>query len=571
VLTNPFPHNHHLASSSSNAENAPSGSQNPPPQDGDHISINMVDVTFDISTRSRDYGSSKSSTSLEAPPPPPEMNLQIKKLEPLPRIPKGVFKCSTHNPNARVTQNYSIVEDLGKTPYAMFALEVLQMCPSQRNALLSALGALEPSGSKIIKFDAMDVKPHLPYHVAFQIHVEYSKYTIKRAVVDEGVATCVMSLVCWKAIGSPTLSKFSTMLTAFDDHSFRPHSILPTFSVQLGGKTVEVEVEVVDAPLDYNMLLGCNWNYAMVIVVSSIFHTLCFPHQGEIVTIDQLSFVYSSPNASIGLSFPVVDNSQPANENIDVGMYSSLMGTFDFSAPTHHIYAMSSMPASVERSIPFRTSYFSNPWTLPSLNSSIKGQSHVGMAMPLSTTKISYQAILDSYADPDHVPSQTVKEDPVLRPVWATSLSCSHHFLDETLPLDEAILEAMNVYERPWDNMHHQYYFLPSLERIEQDDFRSTLSEIVGHVVVPLDTHGIYVEGNMASISPTIQIDISCTPGKIENVNIGADCSPEEILIYTNHFKEFQDIFTWSYEEMPWIDPRIVEHEIRTYPDAKLI
>jgi hypothetical protein len=153
--------------------------------------------------------------------------------------------------------------------------------------------------------------------------------------------------------------------------------------------------------------------------------------------------------------------------------------------------------------------------------------------------------------------------------VWATSLSCSHDFLDETLPSDEAILEAMNVSERPWDDMHHRYYVFPSLERIEQDEFRSTLSEIVGHAIVPLDTHGIYVEGNMESISPTIQINISHTPGKIENVNIGADCFPEEISIHTNLFKEFQDIFTWSYEEMLGIDPRIVEHEIRTYLDEK--
>jgi hypothetical protein len=62
----------------------------------------------------------------------------------------------------------------------------------------------------------------------------------------------------------------------------------------------------------------------------------------------------------------------------------------------------------------------------------------------------------------------------------------------------------MNGSERPWDDMHHRYYFLPSIERIKQDDFRSTLSEIVIHVVVPLDTHDIYDEGNMASIYPTI-------------------------------------------------------------------
>jgi hypothetical protein len=126
------------------------------------------------------------------------------------------------------------------------------------------------------------------------------------------------------------------------------------------------------------------------------------------------------------------------------------------------------------------------------------------MAMPLLIAEITYQAILDSSSNLDPVPLQMVEEDPVPRPTWATSLSCSHDFLDETLPSDKAILEAMNVSKRPWDDMHHRSYFLPSLEKIEQDDFRSTLSEIVGHTVVPLDTHSIYAEGNMASISPTV-------------------------------------------------------------------
>jgi hypothetical protein len=94
--------------------------------------------------------------------------------------------------------------------------------------------------------------------VDFQIYVEYSKYTIKRAVIDEGVATSVMSLVYWKVLDSPTLSKSLNMLTSFHGHSFCPHGILPAFLVQLGGKMVEVEVEVVDAPLDYNLLLGRN-------------------------------------------------------------------------------------------------------------------------------------------------------------------------------------------------------------------------------------------------------------------------------------------------------------------------
>ena len=72
-------------------------------------------------------------------------------------------------------------------------------------------------------------------------------------------------------MGSPELSQSATMLTAFDGMSFRPHGILPSLKVQLGGKTFTIKVEVVDAPLDYNLLLGQNWMYSMEVVASSVF------------------------------------------------------------------------------------------------------------------------------------------------------------------------------------------------------------------------------------------------------------------------------------------------------------
>ena len=58
-----------------------------------------------------------------------------------------------HNPNARAAQNYSIVEDLGHTPYAMFALEVLQTFPWQRKAMLSTLGVGDDCSPSVIKFE----------------------------------------------------------------------------------------------------------------------------------------------------------------------------------------------------------------------------------------------------------------------------------------------------------------------------------------------------------------------------------------------------------------------------------
>ena len=89
--------------------------------------------------------------------------------------------------------------------------------------------------------------------------------------------------------------------------------------------------------------------------------------------------------------------------------------------------------------------------------------------------------------------------------------------------------------------------------------------------MVPLSSTGQMVDGNMANLSPTIPINISRDPGKVENVYIGVSCSPNEIKEYTELFKEFHDIFAWSYEEMPGIDPRIVKHEIETYLNAKRV
>ena len=87
----------------------------------------------------------------------------------------------------------------------------------------------------------------------------------------------------------------------------------------------------------------------------------------------------------------------------------------------------------------------------------------------------------------------------------------------------------------------------------------------------PLPREAIFAKGNMENISITILINISMNPNIVENVYIGANCSLEEISIYTALFKEFHDMFAWSYEEMSGIDPWIVEHEIRTYLDAKLV
>jgi hypothetical protein len=113
----------------------------------------------------------------------------------------------------------------------MSALEVLQSFPMQQAAFFSTRGDIDYLSQLIIKFNAAEVKPHLPYHVYFQINVVYPKLIIGRTVIDEGASTCVMPFSCWKEIVSHELTPHPTLVTTFDGRLFRPNSFFSSFPV----------------------------------------------------------------------------------------------------------------------------------------------------------------------------------------------------------------------------------------------------------------------------------------------------------------------------------------------------
>jgi hypothetical protein len=177
MLTNPFQHGKNLTQASTSVEG---GSQEncPPRNNSSSMNVYMVKSDALITTRAHDY--SKPSTSEKGKEAEiPSLPLQIEKTlgETMTCIPKGTFNRYSHNPNARAAQNYSVVEDLSQTPCAMSSLEVLQSFPTQRKSLLTSLGSTETCNLGTIMLDTTDLKPRLPYHVAFQIVVAHSTKT----------------------------------------------------------------------------------------------------------------------------------------------------------------------------------------------------------------------------------------------------------------------------------------------------------------------------------------------------------------------------------------------------------
>jgi len=212
--------------------------------------------------------------------PPPNDQLHIKKpiFDTILCLPKNTIRKAVFSHNARAAQNYNIVEDLAQAPCAMSTLEILQNCLAQRRILLEALSAIEPQTSNHLMFSLEHFKTRLSHQLAFQIHTSICGKTIHRTVLDEGASTSIMSLSCWRAIGSLEVQQYPTMLQAFDGQVFQPYGLSPSLAITLGGKTVSIHVEIVDATLYYNILLGQNWFYAMTAVASSVFRMVQFPH-----------------------------------------------------------------------------------------------------------------------------------------------------------------------------------------------------------------------------------------------------------------------------------------------------
>jgi hypothetical protein len=194
-----------------------------------------------------------------------------------------------------------------------------------------------------------------------------------------------MSLACWKDLKSPTLNKSPTMLHAFDGRGFHPHGLLQSVPIQLGCKIVTIDVEVVDAPLDYNLLLGRSWFYAMTVVASSVFQCVQFPHQEKIVTVDELALCTTDAHAPATNNIPFLGDHKITYESIGVGLmkYSILMVTYPIRLPptTHHIATVDMISSAAHQ---YLESF--DPWIIPSP----LGFNALGDTVPLSPTETSY-------------------------------------------------------------------------------------------------------------------------------------------------------------------------------------
>jgi hypothetical protein len=274
-----------------------------------------------------------------------------------------------------------------------------------------------------------------------------------------------MSLACWKAIVSPSLNESQNTLKAFNGSRFKPYDVLPSFPITLEGKTVQVEVEVFNAPLDYNLLLGRSWIDSMHAVVSTLFLVVHFPHQGKVITFDQLAFFNS--NTHIG-NMPFIAKTALGYENIGVGLLkdSSLMGTFPIPPPDvpRSSFASINMISSSIHELPVSH----DPWIVPDPGDHL----HYGDEMPLSLVESTYQAIQLATSS---TPSLGELSPDPFRVIFLT---------------DEMIMFVME--DTPWDDGHHRSILFLEQHTIDNYQRIFTLSTIFIISTIPESAHVVF-------------------------------------------------------------------------------
>ena len=110
-------------------------------------------------------------------------------------------------------------------------------------------------------------------------------------------------------MGSPSLVSTTSQLLEFDRRTYIALGILAQTPVTLGGKTILVDFMVIEDPLDFNIILGRDYSYAMQAVVLTFLRVMYFNHGEEIVTIDQLYFLDPSPDPTGDQVFPLLIHS----------------------------------------------------------------------------------------------------------------------------------------------------------------------------------------------------------------------------------------------------------------------
>ncbi|XP_070021571.1 uncharacterized protein [Nicotiana sylvestris] len=191
-------------------------------------------------------------------------------------------------------KEYSVIDQLNKTPTQISILSLLQNFEAHKNALLKVLNeAYVPSNitsgevanmvgqvleSHKITFNEDELLPEgLGHDKALHITVQCEDYFITRILIDGGSSLNICPLVTLKKLGKVVheIKDRAINMKAFygSQRSTIGEVIL---YLQMGPTWLEVDFQVINVPESYNLLLGRPWVHAARAIASTLHQAIKF-------------------------------------------------------------------------------------------------------------------------------------------------------------------------------------------------------------------------------------------------------------------------------------------------------
>ena len=107
----------------------------------------------------------------------------------------------------------------------------------------------------------------------------------------------------------------------------------------------------------------------------------------------------------------------------------------------------------------------------------------------------------------------------------------------------------------------------PTTHVCDIDDVGDTDDPLGGQSECDFDTE----DRKVIPIYGSIELIDFGVPNQPKEIRIGSSLSPDERSRLIDLLRSYLDAFAWSYEDMPNLDPSIVQHHLPILPHARLV
>ncbi|XP_057976008.1 uncharacterized protein LOC131163438 [Malania oleifera] len=509
---------------------------------------------------------------------------------------------------------YNIVDQLKKMPAHISVLSLLLNSETHREALLKVLNqAYIPQDISVDKFNHVigslaasnyitftdeEIPPEGQGHnKALHISTKCKDHMMSRVLIDNGSSFNVMPMTTLQRlpIDPSYVTPNNLVVRAFDGTRRESVGSLD-IPIQIGPVTFNITFQVMDITPSYSCLLGRPWIHNTGAVPSSLHQRVKF------IVGDKLVCVYGETDIMVTKpsSTPYVEAAEEAHEdsfrafeiiNVITIMEGSFIPQPRISSSTHMVaaemiksrfcpgkglgkylqgIAMPLLPEGMNERygigytptladhkkkaeekriirIERRTGRVSTKWgvEVPPMNQTFRKGNQVTLEEEMKQMSI---LALESG---DHMNDSSRWIYPLTGAEiqnW-TSFDYPIHFMDREnnhtsiqepeidVNFENLILEA---------EIEEETDLSPEMQRMLKSDEKPTLT----------------------SSDPTVTINLG-TNEEPKEVKIGALLGGKERCEMINLLKEYQDVFAWSYQDMPGLDTDLVTHKIPIYPDSK--